>query len=99
MAREAIGGIETGRTLTISRRRCGGGLSLCCRWQVAALILSIMFPLAYDENEALLRFQESSNDPAGLSIQHWSTCTPLKRVPNKSLFCAKRGEKFKIFNF
>ena len=32
-----------------------------------------MFPLAYDENEALLRFHEKH--PAGRTVQDWSDLT------------------------
>ena len=67
-----LGGDPTGTPAGSRPAWAVGHLLATCLAQVAALILSIMFPLAYEENEALLRFQESWGDPQGLSFQDWS---------------------------
>ena len=44
---------------------------------VAALILSIMFPLAYEENEALIHLQQRSSD-GGWDWRDWSELTSFR---------------------
>ena len=52
---------------------------------VAALILSIMFPLAYEENEALIHLQQRSSD-GGWDWRDWSELTSF--LANQLAVCS-----------